>query len=311
MPKKQKKPLNKKPLKKPKLKNVVNVKINIDKSKKPTVRRASTKAPPQQPFVNFPSYQPTRIQQLEPKQQFNNADLTKTMDEYQKQFKTYLETKDKDVKALIEKFDDTLKKNIAPPKKERSQPGAYDAYADDEGQTVFESDKPKKDTWANRNELKRNTMAETDAEPLSANQVIEEAEAKAFNVEEAVRGLGSLELKEGISEAKNMLLEGNVLKQYEDYVSAYKQYYGNDDYEKKRSAITAQAWALKKTAILNKIKEFGTYEEQLTKEAEMKEAKELEKAEKKEKNKRNVENKRQSKKNKKQQAALNITEDED
>lgn len=298
MPKKQKKPLNKKPLKKPKLKNVVNVKINIDKSKKPTVRRASTKAPPQQPFVNFPSYQPTRIQQLEPKQQFNNADLTKTMDEYQKQFKTYLETKDKDVKALIEKFDDTLKKNIAPPKNERSQPGAYDAYADDEGQTVFESDKPKKDTWANRNELKRNTMVETDAEPLSANQLFEEA--TPLNIQEVVRGLGGQELKEGISEARNMQLEGNVLKKYEDYVLAYKQYYGNDDYERKRSAITAQAWALKKTAILNKIKEFGTYEEQLTKEAENKEKK-----------KRDVENKRQSKKNKKQQAALNITEDED
>lgn len=310
MPKKQKKPLNKKPLKKPKLKNVVNVKINIDKSKKPAVRRASTKAPPQQPFVNFPSYQPTRIQQLEPKQQFNNADLTKTMDEYQKQFKTYLETKDKDVKALIEKFDDTLKKNIAPPKSERRTPGAFNVYADSEGETVLE-EPVQRETWNNRNEFKRNPMLETDVERLTANQVIEEAEAKAFNIEEAVRGLGSPELKEGISEAKNMLLEGNVLKKYEDYVTAYKQYYGNDDYERKRSAITAQAWALKKTAILNKIKEFGTYEEQLTKEAEMKEAKELEKAEKKEKNKRNVENKRQSKKNKKQQAALNITEDED
>lgn len=305
MPKKQKKPLNKKPLKKPKLKNVVNVKINIDKSKKPAVRRASTKALPQQPFVNFPSYQPTRIQQLEPKQQFNNADLTKTMDEYQKQFKTYLETKDKDVKALIEKFDDTLKKNIAPPQNERRTPGAFNVYADSEGETVLK-EPVQRETWNNRNEFKRNTMLETDVEPLSANQL-----ATPLNIQEVVRGLGGQDLKEGISEARNMQLEGNVLKKYEDYVSAYKQYYGNDDYERKRSAITAQAWALKKTAILNKIKEFGTYEEQLTKEAEMKEAKELEKAEKKEKNKRNVENKRQSKKNKKQQAALNITEDED
>ena len=40
-----------------------------------------------QPFANFSSYQPTRIQQLEPKQQFNNADLTKTMNEYQNNLK--------------------------------------------------------------------------------------------------------------------------------------------------------------------------------------------------------------------------------
>ena len=30
------------------------------------------------------------------------------MDEYQKQFKTYLETSDKTVKDMIEKYDDTL-----------------------------------------------------------------------------------------------------------------------------------------------------------------------------------------------------------
>ena len=60
------------------------------------------------------------------------------MDEYQKQFKTYLETKDKDVKEMIEKYDDTLKKNVAPQKKENSKPGAFDVYADDQGETIFE-----------------------------------------------------------------------------------------------------------------------------------------------------------------------------
>ena len=134
MPKKQKKTLNKKT----KLKNTVNVKINIDNSKKTTARRTPLKVANMQPFANFPSYQPTRIQQLEPKQQFNNADLTKTMDEYQKQCKTYLETKDKDVKEMIEKYDDTLKKNVAPPKKENSNPGAFDVYANDQGETIFQ-----------------------------------------------------------------------------------------------------------------------------------------------------------------------------
>ena len=43
------------------------------------------------------------------------------MDEYQKQFKTYLETTDKNVKDMIEKYDDTLKKNKAPQK--ISEPG--------------------------------------------------------------------------------------------------------------------------------------------------------------------------------------------
>jgi hypothetical protein len=134
MPKKQKKPKEKKT----KLKNIVNVKIAIDNSKKSTGLRASTKTPTQQqPVVNFPSYQPMRIQQLEPKQQFNNADLTKTMDEYQKQFKTYLETTDKNVKDVIEKYDDTLKKNIAPKKKEESKPGASNVYATDEGETFI------------------------------------------------------------------------------------------------------------------------------------------------------------------------------
>jgi hypothetical protein len=287
MPKKQKKTLNKKSLKKSKIKSVVNVKINIDNSKKPTMRRASTKAPQQQPFANFPSYQPTRIQQLEPKQQFNNADLTKTMDEYQKQFKVYLETKDQNVKDLIEKFDDSLKKDKSQPKNERSRPGAFDVYADDEGEIVYE-EPVKKDTWANRNELKRNIMLETEVEPLSANQLFEEA--TPLNIEEVVRGLGSPELKQGISEAKNMLLEGNVLKKYKDYVSAYKQYYDDEDYETKKSAISAAGWALKKNAILKKINEFGTYEEQLIKVAEMKELDKI-----------NKQNKKQSKKQSKKQ----------
>ena len=39
---------------------------------------------------------------------------------------------------MIEKYDDTLKKNIAPQKKENSKPGAFDVYADNEGETIFE-----------------------------------------------------------------------------------------------------------------------------------------------------------------------------
>ena len=135
MPKKIKKPISRKP--KTKNKNVVNVKINIDNSKKTTARRTPMKPSNMQPFVNFPSFQPTRIQQLEPKSQFNSPDFTKIDDMYQKQFKTYLETTDKSVKDIIEKFDDTLKKNTAPQKTEVIKPGASNVYATDEGETVF------------------------------------------------------------------------------------------------------------------------------------------------------------------------------
>ena len=109
MPKKQKKTVNKKT----KLKNTVNVKINIDNSKKTTARRAPTKNQTPPPFSNFPSYQPSRIQQLEPIKKYNSPDLSKTDDMYQKQIKTYLETTDKAVKDIIEKIDDTLKKKYS------------------------------------------------------------------------------------------------------------------------------------------------------------------------------------------------------
>ena len=47
-------------------------------------------------MVNFPSTQPTRMQYLEPKPQFNNADLTKALDKYQSQFKSFFENNKKE-----------------------------------------------------------------------------------------------------------------------------------------------------------------------------------------------------------------------
>ena len=135
MPKKIKKPITRKT----KNKNVVNVKINIDNSKKTTARRTPVKPSNMQPFVNFPSFQPARIKYLEPKSKFQSPDFTKTMDEYQKQFKTYLETTDKNVKDMIEKYDDTLKKNTAPPKKEESKPGASNVHSPAEDETVLKN----------------------------------------------------------------------------------------------------------------------------------------------------------------------------
>ena len=135
MPKKQKKILTRKS--KTKNKNTVNVKINIDNSRKTTARRTPIKPSNMQPFVNFPTFQPARIQQLEPLKKYNNGDLTKVDDLYQKQFKTYLETTDKSIKDMIAKYDDTLKKNIAPQKTEESKPGASIDYTTNEGVTVL------------------------------------------------------------------------------------------------------------------------------------------------------------------------------
>jgi hypothetical protein len=142
MPKKEKKIRTKKL--KIKNKNLINVKINIDNSKKSTTRR--TQQPKQQnintqPFVNFPSHQPARIQILENKSNsFSSPDLSKTMDEYQKQFRTYLETSDQNIKNMIEKYDDTLKKNIAPQQKQEpeTKPGSSNVYADTEGNVVYQ-----------------------------------------------------------------------------------------------------------------------------------------------------------------------------
>jgi hypothetical protein len=191
-------------------KNVVSVKINIDNSRKTTARRTTASKPSNmQPFVNFPSHQPTRIQLLEPKQQFSSPDLSKTMDEYQKQFKTYLETTDKSVKDMIEKYDDTLKKNIAPQKKEEeSKPMASNVYADTQGENVFEEPivarktqmnkrepfefKPqnisyaKDDSnlnigfagWGKNNQFQGNNLTSTKAKPSQLNNLVATAEKK-------------------------------------------------------------------------------------------------------------------------------------
>jgi hypothetical protein len=289
MPKKQKKTVNKKPLKKSK--NVVNVKINIDNSKKTTGRRvaATSKAPSQQPFANFPSYQPTRIQQLEPKQQFNNADLTKTIDEiYQKQFKVYMETQDKELKKLIEDNDDSLKKNIAPPTKDRSMPGAFNTFTDNKGNVILQEPvKPpaKSDTWNNPNEFKRNPMSKTEAEPLSGNKLIEtdsrpnileivaeaaeaaeaadivaEAEADEPTVDKMMRGATPEQRKEAKTSFDNLEREEKIIKSYEKYVAAHKEYYENDNYKKFTTSISSQGWGSKRAPISKKIEEFGTAE---------------------------------------------------
>ena len=277
MPKKNKKTILRKPIsRKPKKDKNVNVTINIDNSKKTTARRTAIKPSNMQPFVNFPSYQPARIQQLEPLKKYNNGDLTKIDDMYQKQFKTYLETTDKSVKDIIEKFDDNLKKNTAPQKKEESKPGASNVYATDEGETVFTEpiSKVGHNNWSKRNELKQNTIAETTAETIGINQLFEPQEVKPLNIKEVVRGLPVEDLDIGVSEAHDVKIERNIIKKYEEYVSNYKQFYNNDNYEKSMvtptgKIIPAATWGVKNTAIKKKIKKYKTYKEQIKKESDL------------------------------------------
>jgi hypothetical protein len=245
MPKKQKKTLNKKT----KLKNTVNVKINIDNSKKTSARRTPLKVAPMQPFANFPSYQPTRIQQLEPKQQFSSPDLSKTMDEYQKQFKTYLETKDKDVKEMIEKFDDTLKKNIAPKNNPVSQPGASTVYANQEGETIFEQ--------PIKNEIKKNKMTEAVVNPIQSNQLF--AEASPATVEALLEGSSTTDIEKAMKIAGSVKKGKKIIENYEKYVTAYKNNYDDNNYDpidkpnKNKEPMDAAAWGKKATELNKKL----------------------------------------------------------
>jgi hypothetical protein len=226
-----KKPISRKPKtisRKPKTKNKngVNVNINIDNSKKSTARRTPIKPSNMQPFVNFPSYQPTRIQQLEPKLQFQSPDFTKTMDEYQKQFKTYLETSDKTVKDMIEKYDDTLKKNTAPQKKEESKPGASNVYATDEGETILEEPiakeniniPPRKEgfqSWSKPNEIKENILTATIPQPLQSNQLqevlTEPVEGEALNLADFLKNSSKVQFNRVVKSMTSEQIE-KVLK---------------------------------------------------------------------------------------------------
>ena len=223
MPKKQKKILTRKS--KTKNKNTVNVKINIDNSRKTTARRTPLKPSNMQPFVNFPTFQPARIQQLEPLKKYNNGDLTKVDDLYQQQFKTYFETSNKNIKDMIAKFDDTLKKNIAPQKTEESKPGASKVYADTEGETVLEepikikktqitvSEPTKEDSnlkggfgnWNKSNEIKQNNMSITTATKLPENQLNKS---------------GFVDFSDGFDKQR---------ESYQKYRKAYAELYGVDD----------------------------------------------------------------------------------
>ena len=164
-----------------------------------------------------------------------------------------------------------MKKNIAPPKKEESKAGAFDVIANNEGEVIFEQPIKKEsslrsESWSKPNEFKQNKMLETEVESLGINKLFEEA--KPLNIKNVVRGLDEQELKEGMKEAKNIQLEQNISKKYNDYVSVYKQFYNDDNYERKLKnekgdMILAATWAKKEAALVNRIKRYKTHKNQL------------------------------------------------
>jgi hypothetical protein len=170
------------------------------------------------------------------------------MDEYQKQFKTYLETTDKSVKYLIEKYDDTLKKNTAPPKREESKPGASNVYATDEGETVLvEPIEPKKPNmtytkddfnlkvglngWNKSNGIKGNPLTSIKAATLGINELFGAVplDAEPLTVKSFVKGLSKAKRTEGKSEIIKEDKEEEIIEKYNKYLIAYKKVYGEND----------------------------------------------------------------------------------
>ena len=291
MPQKKQKKQKKTLTKKTKLKNSINVKINIDNSKKTTARRTPLKVANMQPFANFPSYQPTRIQQLEPKYEFSKADLTKYVDEmYQKQSQTQNEFE----RNLIAKFDDSKKKNTAPPKPpEESKPGASTEYTDYEGETVYSEPviKTNKFTKDDSNlkvgfssisktpKFQINKINEINANQFEANNLIAQVIDEEKLIDERIQNATSEELTQTQGVIKEKQKELKTDETYQSYVNLYKIFYGDNNYKnfddknKENKPITSAQWASMVSIIKKQILKYGTNENKLNQKEEEKKVK--------------------------------------
>ena len=122
---------------------------------------------------------------------------------------------------MIEKYDDTLKNNIAPQKKEEeSKPGASNIYADTQGETVFEEPilKGGYNNWSKPNDYKNNNILNTKADPFGIRKLFEPQTAVAINkddfINDSIKNASLSELKE-----KGNLINqtANVKKKQEEY----------------------------------------------------------------------------------------------
>jgi hypothetical protein len=256
--------------------NDIKINIKVDNSRKSTTRRSQQQPlldPKLTPFVNFPSHQPTRqvITEVQPKN-YNSPDLTKTMDEYQKQIKEYLETRDKSVKDMIETFDDTLKKNIAPPATPKSpydRPGAYNVYADRSGDVVFEEENPLR-KWTNKNEMKSINL-NNNVNELKANQLLvepepEDVEVKPLDTSELIRNAPRGERQKAKAELKQVDLDENKIDAYNNYKMYWEQLNPDKEFDFSVDKYTTNNW----------VKEGNRLKKKLEKQLEMQQMEEIE-----------------------------------
>jgi hypothetical protein len=253
-----------------KVKQGIKININVDNSKRTTTRRQPQKPANMLPFVNFPSYQPARqvIQEVRPNN-YNSPDLSKIDEQYQKQFKTYLETTDKAIKEMIEKHDDTLnKKNTAPPPPPPPppQPGAYNNYTDYEGNEFFEEPIPKKqftkddsnlnvgyNRWDNKNKFTTVNLDNNNNE-FKANQMYEpDVEVKPLDTSELIRNAAKDERDKAKKEIKKVELDENKLMAYERYKILWQELNPDKQFNYSIDKYNTQNWTIQANKLEKKI----------------------------------------------------------
>jgi hypothetical protein len=207
----------------------VNIKINIDQSKRSNNKRAtSSKTPIQQP-IYYPQQQQARLIEIKPNN-YNSPDFTKTIEDYQKQQRQYFDDKLSNYeKEIIEKFDDSLKKksSMVPPQNIIPH-GASHQHTDYEGNEIYNetiiNKKAVHNQINNLNEKKpmnfhNNNMVE--AEPLNIKSL-----AKSLNKDERN------DAKEGLKEGDNI---ENLQTLYNNYVNLFLKLYKNGKDENNNS----------------------------------------------------------------------------
>lgn len=245
------------------------INIYIDNSRKTSARKPIIKDPKMQPFVNFPTFQPARqvITEVRPIN-YNSPDLKKTMDEYQKQFKTYLETSDKALKEMVEKYDDTLKKNTAPkqtaPEPEQKA-GASEVFSDYQGNVIYEEPRSKHTrddsnlkvgyhTWS-RNEPKAVTL-DNNVNEFKGNEIMT---AQPINNKELVKEVfltaGRDERQQLLGEAKKANLEDNRIEAFKRYKKLWEQINPDKEFNYTIDKYTTQNWTIQSNRLEKQLME--------------------------------------------------------
>lgn len=206
-----------------KVSNGVNIKINIDQSKRSNRKAAGSKSTAYQQPIYYPQQQ-ARLVEIKPSN-YSSPDFTKTIEEYQKQQREYFDNKLSNYeKEIIEKYDDSLKKKSTMVPQQNISPGASHQYTDYEGNEIYNETIVNKKAVHNQinnlNEKKpinfqNNNML--DAEPLTVNNYVTSLDEKEDEeLEEAQKG------KKHNTKLKN---------KYNEYVNLFNSLYpsGKDD----------------------------------------------------------------------------------